>query len=362
MLDGESGTFSSGTGYCLKRTSAGSFSFIGTYPTENTTTTIAQGIVTNWNLIGNPYPSYIDIPDFITLNSASLGVAFQNIYVWNAGTNSYNDLTTGSIYPGQAFFLNSKLPSGNISITEAIQSHKTDATFYKIENTGVIDLTLISGESTKSTQINYLEHKTTGLDLRFDIGMFDGVTSDIRIYTQLINNNEGISFRRQALPNSGYENMIIPVGVNAAAEKEITFTSVALNLPTDIKVFLEDRLTNTFTRLDETNSEYKVTLTETLNGVGRFYVHTARSVLSAEDVILNSVRVFKTDASTLKITGLPQGKTSFYLYNILGEKMMTTLFKANGNKEIPLSKLVSGIYLAKMQTEKGVISTKIILE
>jgi len=192
--------------------------------------------------------------------------------------------------------------------------------------------------------------------------MFDGVTSDIRIYTQLINNNEGISFRRQALPNSGYENMIIPVGVNAAAEKEITFTSVALNLPTDIKVFLEDRLTNTFTRLDETNSEYKVTLTETLNGVGRFYVHTARSVLSAEDVILNSVRVFKTDASTLKITGLPQGKTSFYLYNILGEKMMTTLFKANGNKEIPLSKLVSGIYLAKMQTEKGVISTKIILE
>ncbi len=91
-------------------------------------------------------------------------------------------------------------------------------------------------------------------------------------------------------------------------------------------------------------------------------MHTTESVMSTEDVILNSVRIYKTDASTLKITGLPQGKTSFYLYNILGKEMMSTLFTSNGNKEISLSKLASGIYLAKMQTEKGAISKKIILE
>jgi hypothetical protein len=84
--------------------------------------------------------------------------------------------------------------------------------------------------------------------------------------------------------------------------------------------------------------------------------------MSTEDVLLNSVRIFKTNASTLKITGLPQGKTSFYLYNILGKEMMTTIFTSNGNKEISVSKLASGIYLAKIQTEKGAISKKIILE
>jgi hypothetical protein len=42
--------------------------------------------------------------------------------------------------------------------------------------------------------------------------------------------------------------------------------------------------------------------------------------------------------------------------------MMTTIFTANGNKEISLSKLASGIYLAKIQTEKGAINKKIILE
>ena len=361
MLDGESGTFGSGTGYSLKRTSSGTYSFTGTYPTTSVTPAITQD-VTNWNLIGNPYPSYINIETFLSTNSAKLDGSFQSIYVWNASEDKYDDLATGFVYPGQAFFLNAASTPETVSFTEAMQSHQTGVTFYKTENTTVIDLNLTNGENTKSTQINYLENKTTGLDPRFDIGMFDGVASDIRIYTQLISNNEGISFRRQALPNSDYENMVIPVGVKAAVGKEITFSTDAVNLPADIKVFLEDRLTNTFTRLDEAHSEYKITLTETLNGVGRFYMHTTARVLSTEDVILNSVRIYKTDASTLKITGLPQGKTSFYLYNILGKEMMTTIFTSNGNKEISLSKLASGIYLAKMQTEKGAISKKIILE
>lgn len=358
---GDATTFGTGVGYSLKRTGAGDYSFTGTYPTTSITPAITKDN-TDWNLIGNPYPSYINIETFLSTNSAKLDGSFQSIYVWNASEDKYDDLATGFVHPGQAFFLNAASTPETVSFTEAMQSHQTDVTFYKTENTTVIDLNLTSGENTKSTQINYLENKTTGLDPRFDIGMFDGVASDIRIYTQLISNNEGISFRRQALPDSGYESMVISVGVKAAAGKEITFSADALNLPSGIKVFLEDRLTNTFTRLDETNSEYKVTLTEILNGVGRFYIHTTESVLSTEDVILNSVRIFKTDAATLKITGLPQGKTSFYLYNILGKKMITTIFTSNGNKEISLSKLASGIYLAKMQTEKGAISKKIILE
>jgi hypothetical protein len=192
--------------------------------------------------------------------------------------------------------------------------------------------------------------------------LFGGVTQSFALYSHLVSDSEGKHFQLQSLPKDNYENMVIPIGISADAGKEITFTADALNVPSGLKVFLEDRQTNTFTRLDETNSEYKVTLTETLNGVGRFYMHTTESALSTEDVILNSVRIFKTNASTLKITGLPQGKTSFYLYNILGKEMMTTIFTSNGNKEISLSKLAFGIYLAKIQTEKGAITKKIILE
>ncbi|WP_297816038.1 T9SS type A sorting domain-containing protein, partial [uncultured Polaribacter sp.] len=156
--------------------------------------------------------------------------------------------------------------------------------------------------------------------------------------------------------------MVIPVGVKADANKEITFSAEAMNLPTGIKVFLEDRVHNTFTRLDEANATYKVTLTEALDGVGRFYVHTTQSALSIDNVTLTGVSIFKANAATLRVTGLTQGKASISLFNVLGKQVMSTSFEATASKDISLPKLARGIYFVKVQTATGELSKKIILE
>jgi hypothetical protein len=359
MLDGESSTFDSGIGYSLKRTNIGTYTFTGTFPNGTITPAISTN-TTDWNLIGNPYPSNLDIATFITENATTndfIADGFDAVYVWN-GTD-YTELTTGSIQPGQAFFIKSKV-NGTASITEAMQSHTT-GTFYKSAATS-INLLLSNGISTKKTKINYLEGKTNGLDAGFDIGMFNGVASDLRVYTHLLENNQGIAFARQALPNTSLETLVIPVGVKAAANTEITISAETLNLPTGIKVFLEDKEANTFTRLDEDNSEYKVTLTDVINGVGRFYLYTTQSVLSVKDVILNGVSIFKSNSSTIRITGLPQGKATVSLFNVLGKQVMTTSFETKTIKDISLPKLASGVYFTKVQTETGKIDKKIILE
>ena len=98
--------------------------------------------------------------------------------------------------------------------------------------------------------------------------MFGGVSHPFAIYTHLVSNSDGTNYQVQSLPNSAYENTVIPIEIKATSGKEITFSTEALNLPSELKVFLEDRLTNTFTPLEEINSVYKVTLTETLNGIG----------------------------------------------------------------------------------------------
>lgn len=352
-------TFGPGVGYSMKRTSAGKYAFTGTFPDGPVTPMISTN-VSDWNLIGNPYPSNMDIATFITENSTTndfIADGFDAIYVWNGTT--YTDLTTGSIQPGQAFFIKSKV-DGNASITEAMQTHVT-GTFYKSGATS-ISLAISDKISSKKTKINYLDGKTTSLDDGFDIGMFDGVASDLSIYTHLIDNNEGIAFARQALPSSDLETMVVPIGVKAATNTEITFSAEALNLPTGIKVFLEDKVTNTFTRLDEVNSEYKITLTDAVNGVGRFYLYTTQSALSVKEVALNGVHIFKPYASTIRLAGLPQGKTTVSLFNLLGKQIMTTSFEAKGVKDISLPKLATGIYFAKVQTETGKVSKKIILE
>ena len=360
MQNGENGTFGDAIGYSLKRTGAGSYSFTGTYPAVDVSPTITQD-VSNWNLIGNPYPSYLDIAAFIAANTANLGGAFQSVYVWNASTGSYDDLTTGYIHPTQAFFVNSNVASGTASFTEAMQSHQTGVTFYKTENTISIDLNLTNGESTKSTQINYLDNKTAGLDSRFDIGLFDGVDSDIRIYTNLISDNNGIALKRQALPNNDYENLVIPIGIKAGLNEEITFTVNTQNLPEGINVYLEDRLTNTYTRLDENNAEYKIKTTESLNDVGRFYLHTASKSLATDNFLSDVINIYKSKKHELTIEGLQNGNTTVKLFNLLGKQIINTAFKANGIKNIPLQSLASGIYIIELQNEAIKLTKKIIL-
>lgn len=364
MQSAGSGTFGDGVGYALKNDAKTTYAFTGTVSTSAVTPSISQGAGGNWNLLGNAFTTYIDVNDFLTTNGTGggdkLGDAFQNVYVYNG--SSYTPLSSGHIYPGQAFFVNSKVASSTVSMSPETV-HQTGATFYKNANPS-ITLKVTDNNLVKETYVDYLSNKTLGLDPRFDAGLFDGVSTDLSVYTRLIEDYQGIAFARQALPNSGYETMVIPVGVKAVQGKEITFTADALNIPAELNVYLEDRLTNTFTKLNEDNAEYSVTLSEALDGIGRFYLHTKSSVLSADDFLLGSVNVFVSeDSSTLQIAGLKKGEATLSVFNILGKEVLYRNFTSTSTvKTIGLPNLETGVYIVKLSTAEGKLNKKIILK
>ncbi|MGY8938859.1 MAG: T9SS type A sorting domain-containing protein, partial [Flavobacteriales bacterium] len=298
---------------------------------------------------------------FISSNGISgtkkLSDAFHAIYVWD-GT-SYTGLTTGYIQPGQAFFVNSKVSSGTVSITTAMQSHQTSIPFYKT-STPSLNLSVSNGLSTKKTQLNYFNDKTNGLDPGFDIGMFNGVASDLSIYTHLIENNEGIALGRQALAISEIESQIIPIGLKAEAGKELTFSIEALNLPNGIEVYLEDRATNTFSSL--TDGDLKITLNEDVNGTGKYYLQLSSSTLSIDKDVLERVSMYTTTNANLRIVGLPIANTSVKLFNLIGKEVYRTSFKSNNIQNVSLSKLSKGLYIVQIQSEGSILNKKIILE
>jgi hypothetical protein len=242
-----------------------------------------------------------------------------------------------------------------------MQSHQNGVTYYREGSNPTINLTLSEGANLKQTEIRYLEGKTIGLDPGFDLGMFDGTSSDLRVFTHLVE-DIGIAFSTQALPAKNLESMVIPIGVKASAGKEITFSAEVMQLPTGTKVFLEDRQSNTHTRLDEADSEYIITLSESLNGIGRFYLHTSRKTLSIENVVLNAVHIYTPNLHTLRIVGLPQGNTTISFFTILGQQLINTSFNSNGVQEISLPNLTNGIYITEIQTQAGTIRKKILLK
>ena len=155
--------------------------------------------------------------------------------------------------------------------------------------------------------------------------------------------------------------MIVPIGLKAASGKEITISANSLNLPNGINVFLEDRLNNTFTNLNDEN--LKIILNENLDNTGRFFLRTSSQVLSTSSLALAGVQVFKMNNSILSIRGLKEGsKTGITIFNTLGKQVLSSSFTSTNNLDIALPKLASGIYIVNIKTDNGSLNKKIILE
>ncbi|WP_159946465.1 LamG-like jellyroll fold domain-containing protein [Polaribacter septentrionalilitoris] len=379
-----SGNFISGKGYTIQKSSfAGTISFTGTLNTDNAGESIAitdggdDPTGNRWNLIANPYTAAINgnntadaTNNFLKVNidAGNLDPSRAGLYLWT-GSAPYDikSLDDGAFYiaPGQAFFVHAPDGGGtSASFTEAMQTHQTGNIFSKgsSSNYPEIILNLTDGKANSLTKVRYIQNKTIGLDVGSDVGTFTGASSNFGIFSHLLQDSQGVDFAIQALPNSNYENMIVPIGINAEAGKEISFSANIANFPSGVKVFLEDRAHNRFFGLDE-GSKYKITVNNAQNGIGRFYLHTTSSALSVDkSLTLENINVYKLNNSTLRITGLSQERTEVTIFNILGKKVLNTTFKANKLKDIELPHLSNGIYLVQLKNNSGKLTKKIILE
>ena len=364
MQTNDDATFTSGAGYSVRRAiaaGAGDISFTGSINTSDVAASVITGGTNSFNLIGNPFTAYLNSASFLTDNTGSLDT--QTIWVWNQASGIYETKVTVDAFvlaPTQGFFVNVNSSATNLNIAESYQAN-TGSAFQKTTNTEV-KLIMNDGTNDRFAKLYYFDNATTGFDNGYDGKLFSGVAQPFAVYTNLVADNEGKKYQVQSLPNSDLESMVIPIGVIANAGKEITFSAAALNLPDGIKVFLEDRLVNTFNELSD-NKTFKVNLSEALNNVGRFYLHTSSNALIINDsVILENVSIYKTNASTLKLVGLPNGIANIKLINVLGKQLMNTSFNANGAKEISLPNLAAGIYIVQLETQSGKLNKKIVLE
>jgi hypothetical protein len=354
------GNFVLGEGHAVKLNTAGDVAFTGTFNDANAS--IAVSSTTGYNLIGNPYLAAVSVIEILEeANNATL-LLEQTIWLWDQSQDTYvqknlaNDL---EIAPGQAFFVLAKT-TGNFNVTEVMQSHSSD-TFQKTTTRPEVALTLSNGKVSRTASVFYIDGATTGFDNGYDSSIFGGLANEFSIFTHAVANGSGRNLGTQSLPNNNFENMIVPIGVIADSGSALEFSARLENLPEGIKVFLEDKEENTFTRLDELNASHKITTTSIINGIGRFYLHTAKSVLNIADATLDNVSVFKVNNS-LRIVGLQKGKTSVKLFNVLGKQVLNAAFESNGMKDISLPRLAKGIYIVRLETVEGKLNKKIILE
>lgn len=366
---GGSATFNSGQGYGTLRTGSGNYSFIGSLQNTNQTPTITVSDIgganeNRWNLLGNPFPSYIDINSFLTTNQTALFDSNEAIYVWN-GT-AYVPLTTGYIYPGQGFFVSSDLATTSVAINKDMLSHQTSASFYRNANSNPQMQIHVSDESGNNgtTIVSYVPGKTTGLDPRFDLGAFPDSAKPLSIYTHLVNENEGINFMEQALPNNeqGFNNTIIPLSLRTSSETKLTFEVRTAHFPEGVKIYLEDLEKGMFVRLDEVDATYNVVVNEDINGGGRFYIHTISKASDLESYPFD-IHVYYAERAVY-LRGIEKGASAkITIYDILGKSILEKdIVSDDLNKLIVPDSIKNGVYIVRLKTKEGSVAKKIIVK
>ena len=251
--------------------------------------------------------------------------------------------------------------SNTFNFTEAMQSHQSSDTFQRTENNRTeITLQLTNGSISRDADIFYIDGTTTEFDNGYDSSMFSGVANEFAIYTHVVANGTGKNLGIQSLPNSDLESMIIPVGIKATSGTEITISANAVNLPTGLNVYLEDKQDATITLLDDV-SDFSTTLDSDLNGIGRFYLHTVSSMLNISDHNLDHISVYRSAQTNLRVEGVQNGTANLKIYDMLGKQVLETSFEGNGTNTIPLPNVQNGVYIVYIETELGVLNKKIIL-
>jgi hypothetical protein len=359
VQSGNTGTITNGTGVSIKLATPGEVSISGTANTSNIAKAISTGSRTNYNLVGNPYTSYINSASFTAANSSIL--TSETIWLWN-GTQyiTRNAVNPIEIAPGQGFFVEAAA-SNNVIFAFSNQSHQNSDTFMRQEPIPSIELSVNNNDIKRSTQVFYVSGKTTGYDRSYDSKMFGEDTSGLAVFTELLTNNQGKKLAIQTLPDNDYENMVVPVGLRALNGEEVTFSINTKNIPTNIKVYLEDRINNVFTNLSEEN--YTITLNKDSNSIGQFYLHTSSKNLEASAIVpsLDNVSIYNSSNNEITIVGL-QAKANVSVYSVLGKEILNKNITSNGVSNITLPKISTGIYIVKLNSDLGEISKKIILK
>jgi trimeric autotransporter adhesin len=333
-----------GKGYMLRAasTGAGSVSFTGTLNTAITLVGVAP-TGNGWNCVGNPFSSAITKDALLNNNTAVFPTGYKSLYVYNGTSYDIINLVQGqtTIQSGQGFFVKAGSAT-DLSFATGLQVHDNGAVLKSVNTYPEIKLTATNDSKSASTLIKFVTGTTKGLDEGYDAGIFK---SDIglNIYTKLVEDN-GIDFGLQCLPNNDFSSMIIPVGIDSKVGGEVVFSSELVNLPSDCKVILEDKLSKTFTDLSK--NVYKTSIAANSTIVDRFQIHTSYQTTGlGGDYFTGKLSAYAIRNFEIRLKGDVSKQAIATLYDVQGRVILTRTLEGGSLNVIRTPYVKTGIYM-----------------
>ncbi|MDC1505107.1 endonuclease [Winogradskyella sp.] len=383
IVDNANTVITAGTGYRAATSGGGTLAFSGTVETGTIAIDIQDSgtAFADWNLIGNPYPSYVDLSAFLSHEVAS-GVTNLDILEGASGIYGYDgnvadgwDVITlanvGSrrLAPGQGFFVaadGNAVSAYNLEFTPAMRTTGNTDDFITGRNTNealtFLKLNISTVNKSYTTEFYFNTNATVGLDHGYDAKLWGGIAPSFALYSNLVQDNTGVPIALQALNALDLVDITIPLGVNANAGEQLTFSITDTTLPSTINVYLEDTTNNTTTLLN--TSDYIINPILDISGTGRFYIRLEEQALSNNDAVFERIKIYtKETPKMIYIHGVLKEDTNAKVYDLQGRLVHSSILDSNNLiNQIDASTFSKGIYVVRLSNGVQETSKKVVIQ
>ena len=321
-----------------------------------------------WNLVGNPYPSYLMMTDnvdtaadsFLEVNKGNIHNSYEAVYAWDGSAWDIYNKTTNTINhiaPGEGFFIYARDTDDaiNMNFKESMQKVSKGANFNaglapggnSAQRKAIFEVKINDIENNQSDNINlYFSDKTTkGLDPGYDAGKFF-LGSESKIFTRLMEEDEGIDFQIQALPYGDLNDLVVPIGISTNSSS-LRISVADSSLDNFTNVFLEDRIKKTIVEFDR---PIDLEFGNNEDSTGRFFLHFTDEIFIPELPTDDDLRIYKVSENEIRIMGDSDKKYNAQIYDFSGRLIEQVSFK----HKINVSDLRKGIKILKIQSDDNV--------
>ena len=378
---GGAGNFDTSRGYQMATSSGATMAFTGSIATTDQT----QSIINNngngnggrrWNLVANPFPSYLNANtnahasnNFLSVNASVIDSNFLSIYGWDAdgsGYTIYNNTSPATyIAPGQAFFVAAASSSAaNLSFTEAMQTTTGGDDFISLglaNTSSDFSLYLHEGQDKVATTRFYFDYGLgLGLDPGYDAGAYN---QTMVLSSRLAEDDQGINMGINAMNIDSFEQTTIPLVINREAGTTFRISMEDSTIPDNVDVLLLDTQTQISTNLRD--QDFILTPQSDVSGMGRFYLKMGSNSLGGNDIEESYISIYKpSDRDCIVMEGLSNVQSGHVtLYNIMGQEVIDQNLTPNqSTQNIPTTGLESGIYIIKLKADNLILTKKLIIK
>ncbi|GAB5565629.1 MAG: hypothetical protein Wins2KO_26920 [Winogradskyella sp.] len=379
-----------GRGYRAATTDGGTITFEGTPVTSAVSYNITDSGngYEEWNLIGNPYPSFIDASLFLNhevspgvTNASLLDNNAIGIYGYDGNTSDGWEVITLAnasgkhIAPGQGFFVaadGDDVVAHDIEFTPAMRLTSAADDFIagrhgeNATNGSTLTFVKLKINNTSAnfiTDIYFDDNCSLGLDPGYDAMIWGGTApSNFSIYTHLVEDNTGVDIALQAVGSNDINDVIIPVGVNASASSQLTFSIDEMNnISSTVEIYLDDTVSGISTLLND--GDYVFTPSSNLAGTGRFYLRFTNTTLSLTEDILEHLQIVSNHREkTIDIIGNLQPEITATLFDIQGRIILSTVLNSRTLKQsIAVDTINPGVYVVQLNHSNQNKTQKVII-